>query len=458
MQQTNLYAWRNIKFDIWDTIILTYPIIIAQLGLILMGTADTMMVGRVGANELASSGIVNSLFFWIACIGIGVNAVISPLVANAHSQQNTEDCKKILVSALRVNFWISVGTILVMSVINLCFHLLQQPKEIEIMSISYFWILIANVLPFYFFLGLKSFADGLSLTKIGMFVTFGGLLFNVFLNWILIFGKLGFPALGLDGAGYATTITRWGMFLAIFLYIFSKKNLKIYTKKLSLTAYYPEFYAKIWKLGIPSGSQFFFEVGAFSFCAMIVGWLGKYPLAAHQVAINLASITYMVVTGIASAGSIKVGNALGEKDLDKARVFGVIALLLGFLFMLGACLFFVFQGEWLISFYTLDQNVLIIAINLMLIAGIFQLADGIQAVSLGILRGLEDANIPTAITMFAYWVVGVPSGYLFGIKLGLGTNGVWYGLSLGLLVSALLLTIRFFRVIQKKKLSLLALK
>ncbi len=450
-QQTNIYAWKYLKFDIWDTLVLTYPIIIAQLGLILMGTADTMMVGKVGANELASSGIINSLYFWVACIGIGINAVISPLIANAHSQQNHEDCTKTLVSSLRVNVWSSIGTILIMVSLNLCFPLFEQPKEIERMSVSYFWIMITGVLPLYMFLALKSFTDGLSLTKVGMYITFGGLLLNVFLNWVLIFGKMGMPTLGLDGAGYATVITRWLMFGYIFYYVFTDKSFKIYTKKINLSAFYPEHYFKIWKLGLPAGSQFFFEVGAFSFCAMIVGWLGKYPLAAHNVAINLASITYMMVTGVAHAGGIKVGNALGEKDNQKAKKFGAIALALGFGFMTMAGISFVLFGDWLVSCYTDDVNVTIIAINLMLIAGVFQLADGIQAVSLGILRGLEDANIPTAITLFAYWVVGVPASYVLGIMFNLGTNGVWYGLSLGLLVSAVFLSIRFFWIVEGKK-------
>jgi MATE family multidrug resistance protein len=311
--------------------------------------------------------------------------------------------------------------------------------------------MIVGLMPLYLFLGLKSFTDGLSLTKIGMYITFGGLLLNIFLNWVLIFGKLGMPALGLDGAGYATIITRWIMFFVIFYYIFTTRSLKIYTKNINLKAFYPEFYFKIWKLGLPSGSQFFFEVGAFSFCAMIVGWIGKYPLAAHQVAINLASITYMIVTGIASAGSIKVGNAMGENDNPKAKKFGAISLVLGFSFMFLSAIVFVFFGDLLIVCYTDDINVIIIAINLMFIAGIFQIADGIQAVSLGILRGLEDANIPTIITLFAYWGVGVPASYVFGIMLKMGTNGVWYGLSLGLLVSAVCLTIRFFLIVELKK-------
>jgi multidrug resistance protein, MATE family len=203
---------------------------------------------------------------------------------------------------------------------------------------------------------------------------------------------------------------------------------------------------KLFRLGLPGGFQFFFEVAAFSGAAVIIGWLGKYPLAAHQVAINLASVTYMMASGFSAAGAIRVGEAVGMGSRQRVLQAGTVALAMSGGFMALCCLIFLSINQELVALYINDPRVASIASSLVIIAGFFQLSDGIQVVGLGILRGIADVNIPTVITLFAYWIIGLPVGYLLGFSLGMNVQGIWIGLLIGLTVSAILLTVRFYRL------------
>jgi len=266
---------------------------------------------------------------------------------------------------------------------------------------------------------------------------------NAFTNWLLIFGNWGFPALGLDGAGWATFASRIFMALALMIFVMNNKFFKQYDVSFHFRSINWPVIKKILSLGLPSGIQYFFEVGAFSFAVIMVGWLGTKQLAAHQIAINLASISFMAVLGISVAGSIRVGNAVGRKDIAETRRAGFTASLLGASIMLFAGIIFILFRNYLPTLYVNDEVVISYASSLLIIAALFQISDGTQAVGIGILRGLTDVKIPTAITFIAYWIVGLPVGYLLGFNFGMGVQGVWIGLLLGLTTSAILLTLRF---------------
>ena len=268
-------------------------------------------------------------------------------------------------------------------------------------------------------------------------------LVNVFVNWVLIFGNLGFPALALDGAGWATFASRVFMALALMGYVMKNNRFKQYDVSFHFKSINRPVIKKILSLGLPSGIQYFFEVGAFSFAVVMVGWLGTKQQAAHQIAINLASISFMAVLGISVAGSIRVGNAVGMRDISETRRAGFTASLLGASVMLVSGLIFILFRNFLPTLYINDQEVISYASSLLIIASLFQLSDGTQAVGIGILRGLTDVKIPTAITFIAYWIVGLPVGYLLGFTFGLNVQGIWIGLLLGLTTSAILLTLRF---------------
>jgi len=278
-----------------------------------------------------------------------------------------------------------------------------------------------------------------------MYIAILANLVNAFTNWLLIYGNLGFPQLGLDGAGWATFLSR--VFMAVGIIIYTNRSLNFQNYDMLPVIHSIDFptIKKILNLGLPSGFQYLFEVGAFSFAVVMVGWMGTKPLAAHQIAINLASISFMIVLGISSAGGIRVGDALGKKDFFNVRRAGITALVLGASLMTLFGIVFMSLNKYLPTLYIKDNEVILIASSLILIAAIFQIFDGAQAVGIGILRGLTDVKIPTLITFVAYWIIGLPSAYLFGFVLGFGVSGIWVGLLISLAASAAMLTVRFIK-------------
>ncbi len=433
----------HLKKHIVSTFQLAYPVIIGQLGIIMMGVVDSLMVGHLGAAPLAAASLGNSLAFIILIIGIGVSLAVTPLVAIAVGANRFEDCGVYFRQSLLVN---SVLAILIILVVYFAADLIQyfnQPVEVQIQAKSYMKIIGFSAVPLMFFQTYKQFIEGLSVMRPAMIITLIANLVNAFANWVLIFGNLGFPALELNGAGWATFGSRLFMALALMGFVMNNKFFKQYDVSFHFKNINWPVIKKILSLGLPSGFQYFFEVGAFSFAVVMVGWLGTKQLAAHQIAINLASISFMAVLGISVAGSIRVGNAVGMKDIAETRKAGFTASLLGASIMLVAGVIFILFRNFLPTLYVNDEIVISYASSLLIIAALFQLSDGTQAVGIGILRGLTDVKIPTAITFIAYWIVGLPVGYLLGFTFELGVQGVWIGLLLGLTTSAILLTLRF---------------
>lgn len=427
---------------------LSYPIIIGQIGIVLMGVADVVMIGRLDATNLAAAGLANSVYFLVSIIGIGTLSAVSAIVAKAKGAGHSNDTAVLfgqsIWAALALSAFIS-GVLLVLT-FNL--EWFGQSEEVTYLTKSYLHILNAGTVFMLLFTGIKQFSDGLSITKPSAVITIAGLLLNVFLNWVLIYGKFGFPRLELDGAGYATSFTRLLMALAMFIYIVKgsiyKQWLKVKDNNGSLF-----FFKEIFRIGLPSGMQYFFEVGAFASAAIMIGWFGKEQLAAHQIAINLASVTYMVATGLSTGGSIAVGDAWGRKNKKDLIMSGKAALIMSILFMGGTALLFAVFNTFFVNLYIDDVLVGGMAANLLLIAALFQLSDGVQCVSLGILRGINDTKIPTVFTVIAYWVIGIPIGWVLAKYFGLGLYGIWFGLSLGLTFSAVMLSIRFLKESQE---------
>lgn len=426
-----------------QTIELAYPVIIGQLGFIMMGVVDSLMVGTLGSAPLAAASLGNIITLVIFIVGIGVSFAVTPLVAISVGANKYSDCGIFFRQSLLVN--LSFGFIL-MAITLICSELLvylDQPAEVLAQAKSYTRILGLGALPVMLFQTYKQFIEGLSVMKPAMAITILANIINAFTNWTLIFGNLGFPALGLDGAGWATFTSRSFMAILLMLYVMNKKYFKQYDVSFHFKNINLPVIKKILSLGLPSGIQYFFEVGAFAFAAIMIGWLGTEQLAAHQIAINLASISFMVVLGLSMAGGIRVGNAVGEKNIIGVRRAGFTTIFLALCVMAGSGIIFIIFRNILPAFYINDSTVISIASSLLIIAALFQLSDGVQAVGIGILRGLTDVKIPTAITFIAYWIIGLPIGYLLAFKLGWGVQGIWIGLLAGLTTSAILLTLRF---------------
>lgn len=422
---------------------LALPVVIGQLGLIMMGVVDSLMVGELGADYLAAASLSNHIVILVVIIGIGTSMAITPLVAIAIGANRHNETQILFKQSLIVNTFLGiVMTILIIIASELIIYLDQPPVVVEYAS-SYTKILAISIIPWMMYQSYKQFIEGLSITHPPMFITLVANIVNAVVNWLLIFGHFGFPRLELDGAGIATSASRIFMLIVMVLYANKSKRFISYDLLLLVKKIEAHFVKKILRLGLPSGFQYFFEVGAFSFAVVMVGWLGAKSLAAHQIAINLASISFMAVTGVSAAGGIRVGNAVGRMDIKETRTAGFSAAFLGAAIMFCAGVIFILFRNQLPRLYISDQEVIGIASNLLVIAAIFQIFDGTQAVGIGILRGLTDVKIPTIITFIAYWVISLPIGYLLGFVYQLGVKGVWIGLSIGLASSAVMLTLRF---------------
>ena len=324
--------------------------------------------------------------------------------------------------------------------------LLGQPHEVADSARVYMRILALSIFPLMVFQAYKQFAEGLSVTTAAMVIGLLSNIVNVFVNWMFIFGHLGVPAMGLAGAGLGTLFSRIFMAFAMVLVVKRSAYLKSFEHAVSRFHIHIPMVKKLLSIGIPAGFQYVFEVSSFAGASVIIGWIGTKELAAHQIALNLSSISYMFSLGVSAAATVRVGTALGRKDLRETRLAGFSSIFLICLFMTFFAFIFIGLRNILPGFYIAETDVIVIASQILVIAGIFQISDGIQAVSAGMLRGVMDVNIPTAITFAAYWIIGIPVGYVLGIKMNMGVSGVWIGLFMGLASAAVMMFVRFNRI------------
>lgn len=421
------------------------PIVVSQLGHTLVHMADSVIVGHfAGTIQLAAVSLVNSLFMLILVLGLGISYGLTPLIAQENGRKNYEECGRLLSNSLVINFLtglflyclVHFGTLLVID------HLGQSP-EVVAYAKPYLGYLAVSIIPLMIFQTFKQFAEGLGFTKQAMYVSIWGNVINIIFGVIFVKGMFGIAPMGVKGVGLSTLIDRILMAVVMFIYISRSKHFKIYLKGFKLKFLNKISSLRIAKIGAPVALQYSFEISAFSGAAILIGTIGAVEQAAHQIAINLSAITYMLAAGIASAATIKTGNNLGKNNLFDLRHSAIASYHIVIGFMSLTALLFVGANQLLPFIYTEDTAVISIAAQLLVIAGFFQLFDGTQVVGLGVLRGLGDVNIPTLITFIAYWIIGIPLGYFLGIELGFGVNGIWYGLTFGLLTASLLLFLRF---------------
>lgn len=440
-----------VKEQLKTTFLLAYPVMLTQLGQVSVGIADSMMVGRIGALPLAASSLANSIFFVVMMFGIGISMGLTPLVSMASGKGKLKRISRLFSHSL----WINASTGLLLTGLILAFsqglQILDQPAAVTELAKPYLLIITASLVPLMLFQTFKQLAEGLSQTKQAMVITIFSNLVNVFLNYVLIWGVWGFPELGLNGAGWATLFSRVLMMLLMGGYVLYAKRYAVY--RLSLVRAKASFpmAVRILKIGVPTGFQFIFEVSAFSAAAIMMGWIGINALAGHQIALNLASISYMMATGLATAGMIRVSHYVGKGDFRAMREAGLVVFGMVTVFMLGCALLFFAFRFYLPTLYIDDPQVISLAASLLILAGFFQISDGVQVVGLGVLRGLEDVKVPTLVTFFAYWGLGLPLGYWLAFGMGMAERGIWVGLLIGLTLTAGMLLYRFDQLSKKKK-------
>ncbi len=428
----------TIKEHLRKNVVLATPVVIGQLGHIMVGVADSVMVGRLGVIPLAGATFANSIFYVLFLFGIGVSNALTPLVSST-DPKNKSRLHTLLQNNILLNFLLGIGIFLLALASSFYLDYFGQEEEVVEAARPYLWIICGSIIPVMVFQSFRQYSEGLSDTFIPMVVSIVGNFINVGLNYILIYGKLGFPHMGLNGAGLASMISRILM-LGLIIYLTRKKWMGV-VMKFSKMIMKQQF-----NLGIPLGFQYVFEIGAFATASIMIGWIGAEELAAHQIAINMVAVTYMAASGIATAASIRVGNQLGLKDQRNLRVAAFSSFGLVGVFMACCGLMFILLRNYLPHLYIDDEEVISVASYLLIIGAAFQISDGLQAVGLGVLRGLKDVKIPTLVTFVSYWLIAIPAAYLLGFTLNWGIGGVWYALLLGLTLASVLHIWRFNRL------------
>lgn len=434
-----------------ETFKLSIPIIIGHLGHMMMAVTDNVMVGRIGSVSLAAAGLSNVLFFLILVMGLGISVAITPLVAQAHGAGEKKECGLVLRQGLIVTLLSGLVLFVITLVLADSLDYLDQPQAVVESAKVYMRILGFSIFPMMVFQSYKQFAEGLSITKSAMVITLLANIVNVFANWIFIFGHLGAPAMGLAGAGLGTLLSRVFMAVAMAVVVMKSPYLKTFDPFGSRFRIHGVMIKKLLRIGIPAGFQYVFEVSSFAGASVLTGWIGTKELAAHQIALNLSSISYMFSLGVSAAATVRVGTTFGKKDIRGTRMAGFAAIALICLFMIFFATTFICFRSIFPGFYISENDVIVIASQILIIAGVFQVSDGIQAVSAGMLRGVMDVNIPTVITFTAYWVIGIPVGYVLGIRMHFGVTGVWIGLLTGLTASAVMMLIRFHLINRSRR-------
>ena len=412
----------------------------------MLGVVDSLMVGKVGTASLAASSLVNGLYFLVLVLGIGITSAITPMVAIARGGKRDEECGVIINQAFIVNGIFSIILAVLLFILANFIKYFDQPPEVAVLAESYLKTLAISSIPFMIFQVYKQFYEGVSDVIVPMVIALLANISNAFFNWVFIFGKFGFEPMGLDGAGYSTLLNRTFMAVAIMIMVFRSEKFKRYHLHFRLNEISISIVKKLLQIGLPSGFQYFLEVGSFSFAAIMIGWIGEDGLAAHQIAINLASVSYMLILGISAAGTIRVADAYGQHDKKNIRLAGFTVLLLAVGVMACFGIFFVIFRNFLPTLYVSDNEVINIASNLIIIAAMFQIFDGMQASGVAILKGLTDVKIPMLFSFFSYWIISIPIGALFGFYFQMGVVGIWIGLSLGLALVGIFTATRFNRL------------
>jgi MATE family multidrug resistance protein len=425
---------------------------LGMLGHTFVSFVDNIMVGQLGTAELAAVSLGNSFMFIAMSIGIGFSTAITPLIAEADASNNFKQAKSTYKHGLFLCTTLGILLFLLVFFSKPLMYLMQQPEEVVVLAIPYLNLVAFSLIPLVIFEAIKQFTDGMSMTKYPMYATLIANIVNVVLNYILIFGKFGFPEMGMVGAAYGTLVSRIIMVIYLWTLLRYKersrkivRNIKLFTLDFSMIK-------KIVNIGSLSAMQMFFEVAIFTAAIWLSGLLGKNSQAANQIALNLSSMTFMVAMGLSVASMIRVGNQKGLQNYKELRRIAFSIFLLGILLaVFFALLFFIFHKSLPNIYVDLNDTtnykdnmeVLSIASNLLLAAAFFQISDSIQVVVLGALRGLQDVKIPTILTFISYWVVGFPVSYFLGKEEMLGSFGIWLGLLAGLTTASVLLFIRF---------------
>lgn len=424
---------------------LAAPVVVTQLGMMLMGTVDTMMLGRVSATAMASGALGNTISFGLLVFAMGVIMALDPLVGQAHGAGDRVALGRHVRHGVGLALGVSLPLAVVMWDCRWLLELLGQAPEILDPTAAYIRWVIPGVPAFLLYTVFRQTLQAMSLVRQALLAIAVANVVNVAANYALIFGNWGFPRLGVVGSAYATSLSRCTMALIILLAAWP--ILRPLLEGLRRSLFDARAYGTLLRLGVPVGAQLSLEMWLFATVAVLMGYLGALELAAHQIALSLAALSFMVPLGVAGAAATRVGNAIGRGDADGARRAALVSLGVGAGVMSLSALGFWAFPEALARLFTNEQSVLALAASLIPIAAAFQVFDGLQVVGAGVLRGAADTRVPALIALFGYWALGLPLGLALGFWAGLGPAGLWWGLTLGLSSVAILFLSRIRAVL-----------
>lgn len=436
--------WRPRRVDVDALLRLAIPVVTVQVGMMLMGTVDTIMVGRVSAEALAAVALGNVYSSFGIFFATGVLMAIDPVVAQAVGAGDRRGAALGVQRALVLAVLLALPVTVVHFFAGAVLTLVRQPADVIPLADRYVTWLVPGILPFLLFTVFRQTLQALGRLRAIVVTIVAANLLNVLLNWMFIFGNLGAPALGVGGSAIATSGSRWFMALAIL-------SLGWFALAETLRPWQPlatraAALGRMFRLGLPIGLQYLLELSAFGAVAILAGVLGTQAVAGHQIALNVAALTYMVPLGVSAAAAVLVGHAVGRASGEDARRRAVTSLLVGVAFMATTGLILFALPGPIARLYTDDPGVVGVAARLLPLAGLFQVFDGTQVVSIGVLRGVADTRTPFLVNVLGFWVIGVPVSLVLGFGLGLGVIGLWWGLVVGLAVVALILLLRVARM------------
>ena len=421
------------------------PVVMAEIGWMSMGIVDTIMVGPLGPAAIGATGMSSSIFFALAVFGMGVMLGIDALVSQSYGAGRLDDCIRWLQHGVLLAIVVApVLTLIFYGALTTVDHWRFHPEVLGL-AVPYLRVIGLSALPLLFYATFRRYLQGLHVVRPVMFALLTANIINAFANWILIYGKLGAPALGVEGAAWATVLAR--VYMAAFLYV---AIVIVHRRRGGTHPQVPFVFdvtrvRRLASLGVPAASQLVLEVGAFAAVSALAGRLDPVSLGSHQIALNLAALSFMIPLGLSSAGAVRVGHAVGSGDIRRAVHAGWTALGVGAVVMIVIGVVFILAPTPLLRAFSSDARVLEIGVRLLAIAAAFQLFDGTQAVATGVLRGVGDTRTPMIMNVLGHWVFGLPVGYALCFRAGWGVAGLWVGLCIGLVFVAVVLTIEWRR-------------
>lgn len=440
----NSLGWEIKKF-----FQLAIPLASAQLAQSLTGFFDTLMMGRLGTETLAAGGLASLSFSAFLFTTSGIVMAVTPKIAQAYGAGNKNRIENIARQGLWLVLLLTIPMTIAIAHLDSWMGRFGQAESTVTLANTYLDIMLWGFFPALGFMLLRGVVSGLSQARPIMAVVIAGTVFNIFGNYVLAFGKYGFPPLGLAGLALATVATHWGMFLALIIYIFQQRQLQKYLIFQQLYLFKPDLIWELVKLGFPIAVFSALEIGLFTVVTYLMGALGTDVLAAHQIVLQTIIVIFMIPLGMSFAATVRVGQWLGQKNLEGVKRAGYLSIAVGFIFMTVMAIALLSFPQLVVGLYidihdSANEKIIALVSPMLTIAAFSQILDGVQKIAYGSLQGLQDTRIPMLLSIPAFWIIGLPIGYWLGFHFDWGGAGLWLGQSIGVAIAGVVFTCRFY--------------